>query len=174
MSDAVTRHNSPLDHDDVAVTAWQIASKYDSSILGRRWLGCWVDYAALIAIPVTAQLILGNALYQRSIPIWGAAMLLYFPVLEGVWGLTLGKLVSRTRVVDARGLPPGIVKATMRTLTRLIEVNPLLAGGIPAALIAYFASANQRMGDMWANTYVLKASDLPRLWKTSASLHGRP
>lgn len=66
-------------------------------------------------------------------------------------------------MVDRKGSISGVGKATIRTLTRILEVNPFLAGGIPAGLVAGFSKSHQRLGDMAAGTFVLKTSDLPRL-----------
>ncbi|MEO8504571.1 MAG: RDD family protein [Acidobacteriota bacterium] len=86
----------------------------------------------------------------------------YFWLPEAIWGATLGKSIARVRVVDALGNVPGARRALIRTLTRLLEVNPFLLGGIPAALIAYRSKRGQRLGDMLARTFVLRVSDLPR------------
>lgn len=43
-------------------------------------------------------------------------------VLEGRWGVTVGKLALKLRVVDAQGRPPGYGKAAIRTLLRALSV----------------------------------------------------
>jgi uncharacterized RDD family membrane protein YckC len=145
------------------MTPVQISSSYDSSIIVRRWLGAWIDFALLIGILLLADSVLGNELYQKTLPIWITLLVVYFPLTEGLTGRSLGKVISQTKVVDASGRNPGVGKAAIRTLTRLIEVNPLLAGGIPAGLIANFSKTHQRLGDMLSGTFVLKNADLPRL-----------
>lgn len=145
------------------MNAWQIASSYGSGIVVRRWLGAWIDLAALMGVLVGADYLLGNDLYQRTLPVWIGYLLLYFPILEGKWGWSVGKLLTGTRVVDEAGLAPGIWKATKRTIPRLIEVNPLLLGGIPAGIAVLVSDAKQRLGDMWAGTYVLRAKDLRKI-----------
>ena len=94
---------------------------------------------------------------------WLVLVVLYFPVLEGLYGTTLGKLIAGVVVVDEFGLKPGFYRAILRTLLRLIEVNPLLFGGLPAGLVAMFSKTHQRVGDMVARTFVLKSQDLPLL-----------
>jgi len=88
---------------------------------------------------------------------------LYFIVMEAKLGWTIGKLVARTRVVDESGGLPSIKAAVLRTLLRVIEVNPLLLGGIPAGLAVNYSQARQRLGDMAAGTYVLLKKDLAKL-----------
>jgi uncharacterized RDD family membrane protein YckC len=145
------------------MTPEEISRSYDSSIIVRRWLGAWVDFLVLVGILLAADSLLGNELYQKTLFIWLGVIVAYFPLTEGLTGRSLGKLVSGTKVVDSHGNVPGIGKAIIRTVTRVVEVNPLLAGGIPAGLIARFTKTHQRLGDMASGTFVLKTRDLPRL-----------
>jgi uncharacterized RDD family membrane protein YckC len=110
------------------------------SALLRRWLGCWIDILAL------AGLVIGLAAGLLAIPQFAAlpgayavallaiVVLLYFVITEGFWGRSLGKLLTGLKIVDKNGRSPGIGRALLRTLLRLFEVNPLLIGGIPAAI----------------------------------------
>jgi uncharacterized RDD family membrane protein YckC len=77
-----------------------------------------------------------------------------------VFGRTLGKLVTGLIVINARGTRPSVGEAVIRTLTRFIEVNPVLFGGLPAGIIADRSRCRQRIGDMLAGTYVVFAKDL--------------
>ena len=54
-----------------------------------------------------------------------SGILLFYIPLEGFFGLTIGKLVTGTRVVDARGGRPTLGQAFLRTLGRLIPFEPL-------------------------------------------------
>ena len=140
-----------------------IARSYDTSMIVRRWLGCWVDFIALGALFLIPDALLGNATYQRLLPLWIVLAALYFPVTEGLTGRSLGKLATRTIVVNARGEKPGVGAAIVRTLLRLLEVNPLLLGGVPAGLVAVASKTRQRLGDVAAKTYVLKSEHLALL-----------
>ena len=144
-------------------TAEQISSGYGNSIILRRWIGCWIDMAVLLLFFFAPDGILGNALYQKTLIIWAGLAIAYFPVLEGRFGWSLGKLVAGTRIVNASGESPGFLAALLRTLTRVIEVNPLLVGGLPAGIIVLVSKKHQRLGDMLADTFVLKKEDLPRV-----------
>ncbi|MCP4900698.1 MAG: RDD family protein, partial [bacterium] len=84
----------------------------------------------------------------------------YFIILEGNWGCTLGRWVTRTRVVDSKGRHPGIGKAVIRTALRFVEANPVVFGGAIAGVVAGYTPARQRIGDLIARTYVLQVSDL--------------
>lgn len=138
----------------------------------RRWAAGAVDLVlAAVAILTINRLIPESA--HAAYPMLGSAIaaavaFAYYWLPEALWGRTPGKLASGIRVVDDEGRAPGAARALARTLLRLVEVNPFLAGGLPAAIVAYKSKAGQRMGDLLAGTYVLKASDLARLREGSA------
>lgn len=150
------------------MTPREISSGYGSEIIVRRWIGCWIDFIVIVGVLLAADGILGNELYQKTLMVWLGIGILYFPVLEATTGGTLGKLVSGTIVVDNGGGVPSIGRILVRTLLRLFEVNPLLAGGIPAGLVANFSKTRQRLGDMAADTYVILRRDKSRLGPSSA------
>jgi uncharacterized RDD family membrane protein YckC len=125
-----------------------------------RWLGAFIDMVLLVLFLLTPDFVLGNPLYQETLWIWVTPVILYFPVLEGIWGRTLGKLIAGTMVVDNSGKAPGIWKAVLRTIMRLIEVNPVGAGGVLAGIVVAMSQKRQRLGDMLARTYVVRVKDL--------------
>ena len=129
-------------------------------MLALRWLGTMFDWLILGSFLIVPDWLLGNERYQQMMWIWLGLIVLYYPVLEGFWGRTPGKLIAGTIVVDAAGRPPGIWKSVLRTLARLIEVNPLLVGGIPAGIVMLSSKTRRRVGDMLANTYVVRIKDL--------------
>jgi uncharacterized RDD family membrane protein YckC len=82
-------------------------------------------------------------------------VVLYYVVLEGLFGRTVGKILTGIRVVDTEtGGRPGIVSALVRTLLRLID-------GIFAYLVGFIIVVNsdrrRRLGDMAAKTLVVRA-----------------
>ncbi len=79
----------------------------------------------------------------------------YFLILEGLWGRTLGKYFQGLVVLKLDGVKAGWVSALIRTLLRIIEVNPALFGGIPAGLVLISSERKQRIGDMLAGTVVV-------------------
>jgi uncharacterized RDD family membrane protein YckC len=139
----------------------EIAERSDLfQLLLRRWLGAWIDIAVLFSFLLVPDFLLGNALYQDTIWIWAGALVIYFPIVEGIWGRSLGKLITGTIVVDNAGRAPGMLKAGLRTVLRLVEVNPILLGGLPAAIAVAASKRRQRLGDMLAQTYVVRVKDL--------------
>jgi uncharacterized RDD family membrane protein YckC len=86
---------------------------------------------------------------------YGVAIVLYYVLMEGLLGQTVGKLVCDIRVVDGdTGRLPGLGKATLRTVLRLVD-------GLFDYLVAFvvvLASGNRRrLGDMAAGTLVVRA-----------------
>ena len=138
--------------------AW--AARRSDGVLLRRWLGCWIDFLAMAALFVVGAA-LGSEISKTAGVIAAVLpVIAYFPLTEGLWGRSLGKLITGTMVVNAEGDRPGFGRAMVRTLTRLVEVNPFLFGGVPAGLIAAFTPRHQRLGDLLAGTYVVAAADL--------------
>lgn len=49
----------------------------------------------------------------------------YYALMEGLFGVTIGKLITGTRVVDERGGRPGWRQVLVRTLMRFVPFEPL-------------------------------------------------
>ena len=145
---------------DVSASMPCIAGHAGDDLLLRRWIGCWIDLPIAAACLLLPDEFLGNALYQSTVGVWLLLAVGYYVVGEWLWGRTLGKLVTGTVVVNAHGGSPGVGQVLVRTVARLIEVNPFLMGGVPAGIAVAMSSKKQRIGDMIANTYVVRARTL--------------
>ena len=133
-----------------------VARRLDvGAILLRRWAGAWIDFIVLAGLFVASGFLMPRETLLVSLALSLLVAIAYFVIGEGVWGRSLGKLLTGTVVVDAEGNPPGLARALIRTLLRLIEVNPFLLGGVPAGLIVWLTRAHQRLGDLLAGTYVV-------------------
>jgi len=141
----------------------QISTTYRVwEILARRWLATWLDLLFL-GFLIWGVVTLGGRQAALGGGLGLLVLALYYPLTEGLFGRTFGKLLCGLRVVDERGSLPGLGKATLRTLCRLVEINPVLMGGVPAAIAVFNSKSRQRMGDQAARTFVLKTEDLPLL-----------
>jgi uncharacterized RDD family membrane protein YckC len=131
-------------------------------LLLRRWLGAWIDFIALALVFVAPAFLLDlvGASNAMAAAAGLVAAVLYFPLTEGLWGRSLGKLISGTIVVDQAGKTPGFGRAAVRTVARLVEVNPFLLGGVPAGIVTANTRAHQRIGDLLAGTYVVPIREL--------------
>ena len=79
--------------------------------------------------------------------------LLYYWVLEGLFGTTLGKLVMNLRVVRVDGSKIDLRKSLIRNLLRLIDAIGVYLVGF---LVAVFSQKRQRLGDHAAGTIVVQ------------------
>ena len=53
-----------------------------------------------------------------------AILALYFIVMEGIFGVTIGKLLTGTRVVNAKGGKPSFGQIVGRSFARMIPFEP--------------------------------------------------
>ena len=82
----------------------------------------------------------------------------YFLLFEGLWATSPGKLLTGLVVVQYDGRKCTWRQAWQRTLLRLVEVNPLFLGALPAALMIIRTRYHQRLGDKWARTLFVPRS----------------
>ena len=101
----------------------------------------------------------GFADWNGSMPalpslLYAAGVVLYYVLLEGYLGQTLGKMLLGIKVVrEDNDEVPGLGAAFIRTLLRLID-------GLFSYLVAFISvqisGKNQRLGDMTAHTLVVR------------------
>jgi uncharacterized RDD family membrane protein YckC len=98
---------------------------------------------------------------------WGFGLLgtlFYHCLTEGMYGASLGKLLCRLRVVSEEAGPIGFMQAFKRNLAFYWD-------GLFFGLVGYSSmkksELNQRYGDHWAKTVVIKSSDVPAESKRS-------
>ncbi len=71
---------------------------------------------------------------------------LYYIIMEGATGKTLGKYVAGTMVVYANGQKPNYRSALTRTLSRIV----------PFEVFTAFSSSGRMWHDSWTNTFVIR------------------
>jgi uncharacterized RDD family membrane protein YckC len=108
--------------------------------------GLSVDSEAFVDFAMTA--------YAALIPV---VWFLYFTLLEGTFGVTLGKKVRRLRVIRVDGSRCGYGQAALRALLGLFETNLI------GALVIGFTERRQRLGDKLAGTLVVSTQKLQRV-----------
>jgi len=128
----------------------------------ERYIAAVVDnsFAVLLVMIVAANLSenlepSGNVAIDAAI---GFGLLLlyfgYFLIFESLLSSTPGKLMFSLRVLHLDGTRCSLKAAIIRTLTRLLEVNPVVLGCLPAALVVWNSKHKQRWGDILAGTVV--------------------
>jgi uncharacterized RDD family membrane protein YckC len=71
-------------------------------------------------------------------------------------GRTPGKRALGIRVIDARGLPVSLYQSLVRNITRLLDFVPVFYG--VAAIVTLFSRSRRRLGDIVADTLVVRDS----------------
>jgi len=80
----------------------------------------------------------------------------YFVLLEWLWqGQTVGKRLYGLRVIRDDGAPAGFVAVLIRNLIRIVDFLPAFYG--LGLLMIIGTSRSQRLGDLAAGTYVVRA-----------------
>jgi uncharacterized RDD family membrane protein YckC len=143
-----------------------IVLRYDLAGGGNRGFAALVDF-------IVASLVFVGALYLFSLftnvagpaggPFFGLVVLLtftlawsYFVLLEWLWqGQTVGKRLYGLRVIRDDGAPAGFVAVLIRNLIRIVDFLPAFYG--LGLLMIIFTSRSQRLGDLAAGTYVVRA-----------------
>lgn len=148
--------------------AENIVFHYGGSVFWRRFAAYLIDYMiiGMFLFGTTLTTFISHAAEEdwvpNPFPIMGitfAILFGYFALLESIGGFTIGKWVLRIRVVKQDRSVPGIGKALLRNLIKVFEVSILLLGGLVAAILILATRKKQRLGDMAAGTFVLKAQD---------------
>ncbi|HMB95247.1 MAG TPA: RDD family protein, partial [Tepidisphaeraceae bacterium] len=86
-----------------------------------------------------------------------AVYILHTLIAELIWGRSLGKWVCGLRVVTIDGTPPRRRAIVIRNLLRVIDV-----GMVFMLLVVLFSPLRQRVGDLAAETVVVKAVEPPK------------
>lgn len=140
---------------------------YEPASTGQRFLNYLIDviifYVFIFIISIVAGVSLaasgavteGSSEEEVQSAMGGIGLLylitfgiffLYYSLFEGTKGKTIGKMVTRTKVIRDDGQPMTFGKAFLRTLCRLV----------PFEFISAFISGGQMWHDSWTGTRVVK------------------
>lgn len=137
-----------------------------------RLLALWVDLAIAITAGGVVQKLAGVLQIFSADAAQGIATVMYFVVTllygilsEWLWqGQTVGKRLLGIRVMDRDGLPMHVSQIVVRNVLRPVDMLPAfyLLGG----LVALGTQYGQRLGDLAANTVVVRSRVLePPDWQ---------
>lgn len=153
-------------------TADHVVLRYDLAGVGTRGSAAIVDAfvsglmvfgLTILAVQVGARLPPSLELQLAGVAALGilTAWVLYFVLLEWLWnGQTVGKRRAGLRVIGPDGEPARFTAVLIRNLLRIVDFLPAwYALGI---LVIVVTSRSQRLGDLAAGTYVVRAPT-PRL-----------
>jgi uncharacterized RDD family membrane protein YckC len=143
-----------------------VVLRYDLAGAGIRGFAAVVDFLLAAIIAFTANVILSwaGAFNQASVLVLGGIVLIvtlvliwaYFILLEWLWnGQTIGKRMYRLRVINEDGSPAQFTAVLIRNLLRLVDFLPAFYG--LGVLVIVLSPKSQRLGDLAAGTYVVRA-----------------
>jgi uncharacterized RDD family membrane protein YckC len=143
-----------------------VVLRYDLAGAGNRGFAAVLDFllASLIAFSANTILSWAGAFNQASFFVLGGIVLMvtlvliwaYFILLEWLWnGQTIGKRVYRLRVINEDGSPAQFTAVLVRNLLRLVDFLPAFYG--VGVLVIVLSPKSQRLGDLAAGTYVVRA-----------------
>ena len=121
------------------VNGLRLASNY------RRFLNFVIDRIAIIITTFFIGIIIGLFDNSASSLIVIIFNLLYYLLPESLWGRTLGKIITKTKVVAITGGKPNSSQIVKRTLIRFI----------PFDLLTFFGLCPVGWHDRWSNTRVI-------------------
>jgi uncharacterized RDD family membrane protein YckC len=147
---------STLPYQGVAIRF--VAQLVDVIIIGVIfWLLGFTGAGTITIDAATAQVTIS--------PFFGALILidviiafLYYTLLEGRTGQTIGKMVVKIKVVrreDNSSISYG--QAATRTILRIIDLIPFIAPYLLAAVLIWSSEDKQRLGDRVAHTVVVQS-----------------
>ena len=137
--------------------------------LGSRFLALLIDGLLLTAVFFLAtRIVKGVWLMAPSDHLWRVGwfitdplcmiflmvIFIYFVVLEGVFGRTVGKRFLGLQVVREGAGNPGLLRALLRNLLRLVDGLP--AFNILGVVLIMVSPEKARVGDVVAGTRVIK------------------
>ena len=145
------------------VTSDHVVLRYDLAGAGNRGFAALFDFviatvltmgwvtAWSIVVEATGGVVIGIVLFTAVLFGWA-----YFILLEWLWnGQTLGKRLFGLRVINEDGSPARFFAVFVRNLVRVVDFLPGLYGlGLVSIVLS---SRSQRLGDLAAGTFVVRA-----------------
>lgn len=125
-----------------------------------RWFAAVVDSlpATILALVVAPQ-----AVAYGNVAAWTAGAAAYFGYYfasEVLFKNTPGKWFMGLCIRQTSGARCTRAQLAIRSLFRILEVNPILLGALPAAVSILVSQRKQRIGDLAAGTVVVRRSEL--------------
>jgi uncharacterized RDD family membrane protein YckC len=128
--------------------------------IGIRLVSLIIDNIIIgIIIVVIGSMIGFGMMAQEMVPWWIGLLYFviyigYFALLEGSRGQTIGKMITKIKVVGEDGKPIDMNQALIRNLLRIIDG---LFAYLIGAILIWRSDKKQRLGDSIAKTVVVKA-----------------
>ena len=129
----------------------------------RRTLATIIDYGLYLTFFIWAVMTYGEPNEDGGYSLNGLKgiwveiiWVIYFPVMESIFGQTLGKRILGLRVVTKSGNAISFWQAIKRRIVDFIDFGFF---GLVAYLTIKNTPDHQRLGDLWAKTIVIGGDD---------------
>tara|TARA_B100001971_G_C18253904_1_gene580429 strand:+ start:122 stop:619 length:498 start_codon:yes stop_codon:yes gene_type:complete len=149
-------------------------NKIEYADIVDRFSAIMIDTIILVGITIILSLLIGRLnLFETNIEfidpisflrrslispiVWMTTIIyiLYYTYFEGKYGQTVGKKLSRIKVIDEYTRKQiGYKNAFLRTVARLVDSLPILY--ILGIIIIKYTKNNQRIGDLLSKSIVIK------------------
>ena len=143
-----------------------VGIRFAATLIDGLVLGVVIWILTLFVIGGTAAISMNSSQETITAAVWAAVAtvivlaillwFLYYTLLEGMWGQTLGKYLVKIKVVKEDGAPIGYGDAAVRTILRIIDG---LFSYLVGALLIWSSDNKQRLGDRLAHTVVIQLCD---------------
>jgi uncharacterized RDD family membrane protein YckC len=140
----------------------------------RRYIAAVLDNTVAIVLSLVAAKSVSDDLPAVQCLALVGTYLGYYLLSEGFVSRTPGKLLAGLVVIGVDGQRCSWGQVFIRTAFRVLEVNPVILGGIPAALGIVFSRRHQRFGDMVAHTIVVPSRRFSRKRRSATGQPTRP
>lgn len=111
---------------------------------GIRATNYFIDFIVIVVLWFLLSIFLGGFSYDTGL--FYVIMFLYYLILEAIFQKTLGKIVTKTVVVDKRGKKPGFMKIMIRSFLRLIPIDGF----------SYLFGTETGLHDVWSSTRLFR------------------
>src|SRR3989441_2718294 len=143
-----------------------VVLRYDLAGAGNRGFAAVIDFTVASLIVFAALMLLSFVSSETGDEIYilgGVEVIVtlsliwaYFILLEWLWnGQTIGKRAFKLRVINEDGSPAQFTAVLIRNLLRLVDFLPAFYG--VGVLSIVLTPKSQRLGDLAAGTYVVRA-----------------
>lgn len=142
------------------VTPQAVLLEFRTAGIGSRVLAKLIDLAVQLGLLLVVAILSGSTSGSASFIIGAIGIfvvIFVYPATEAVMdGQTLGKRALSIRVITADGGPVRFRHAAVRSLIGFIELFVLLPGGPVALVSVLLTKRSQRVGDLVAETLVIR------------------
>jgi uncharacterized RDD family membrane protein YckC len=145
-------HAPPLQQPPAASPYKDVPIRYGAVVID--WIVILVIwFVLLVMVDLVSSSLGANGIFFLVFAL--CVYLLYFIALEGTFGQTIGKMVTRIQVVKEDGSPITYREAAIRAFVGVLDGLPIIIPGLIGCIFIWRSDKKQRIGDLAAHTVVV-------------------